>query len=494
MAITIPADLELFELNQLLGLIPAGQDPVHTLMRRVNWHYATHAPPLVDIAPDHVPAATVEVIVPCYPSADYLTYDSVWQLYAAAAGTVDIDIQEATTYGGVYTSLATYPHTVPDWGGGNTQFTRNAQVATTTRFLKIRCLNGAGNVQVQGLTLSPQKLTSIAAAAKPSGMVPYEDAALTATGAPIHTEYWLRAQDSIRGTYSDRRQVLWSWCQTVAAPRIAIVASAQWTTQRFALAGCQLPVSSKTLLTVYAKCADSGGGAGTVLVGQVGSSYEPAKITADDTAGSDTFYWDPHGEDAIYAVADNPSGTMTPRYVIVEWTPSIGSSIPLIGSPAPPPLHEYLISLDKLTREACLRSYAATGKAFSAANAGLTYWYCGLQIGPGLKALRPVLTVSRSNATSAGTSAEFWTTDSGAGANDKILVESPLSGPLTYPPSLYAQVVPGCEEWDDTPAVAMARLCEVTADREPKYQAVWGRYYCGWSYRPLPFWPETDLP
>ena len=198
----------------------------------------------------------------------------------------------------------------------------------------------------------------------------------------------------------------------------------------------------------------------------------------------------PERNTRFYANADNPSGNMTPRYIVVEWTPSIGSTIPLIGNPAPPPLHEYLISLDQLSKAACLLPYAATGKAFNAALAGGSYWYHGIQLGPGLQALRPMVTVARTGANSVGPPAEFWTTDSGATANDKILVEPLQSGPLYYPPSLQAEVVPGGEDYDETPAAPSYRHAEVTADREPRYQAVWGQYYCGWGYRPRRFWPE----
>jgi hypothetical protein len=152
------------------------------------------------------------------------------------------------------------------------------------------------------------------------------------------------------------------------------------------------------------------------------------------------------------------------------------------------------VALDSMTRRACLLPYAGTGLAFNAANAGGTYWYHGIQVGPGIKALRAMCTISRTGLSTAGTPAEFWTEDSGATANDKILVESPQSGNLIYPPSDFSQVVNGSEAWVATPGQATYRLCEITADREPRHQQVYGRYYCGWGFRSLPFEPPTGLP
>ncbi len=464
-------------------------------MRRINWLGGTHAPPLISGAPIENPLATYQSILPVYPSADSLTYNSHWAVYAASTGTVDVNLEESTTYGGTYTGVAGFPHTMATITGGQvgTQVF-DAALSPSTRFLRFTALNGAGNVQTQGFLCAPKKRTTLTAGPKPSGAVYYDDSALTANG-PIHTEYWTRAQDTTRAIYSDRRQCIWSFCQTTGTPRHGFTATGAKTSFLFGLAGYDMPDPSLEVdVTVKIYAYDTGSPEGNIVVGQVGSDKKPVVLAADDTAREGTLTLVKYAPPAIYALVKDPNGTIYPRYVVVEWTPSIGSDIPIIGSPAPPPLRGYLVALDSLTKEACLRPYAGAGVVIDSGRAGGTYWHHIAQVGPGIKALQPWVTISRDNLAGAGTPAEFWATDSGATAADKILVESPQSGAVVFPPKEWAEVSTN-QGWDATPTgTGTYRMAEIDPDREPTTQLIYGRYYAGFGYRSIRYYPPESLP
>jgi hypothetical protein len=65
---------------------------------------------------------------------------------------------------------------------------------------------------------------------------------------------------------------------------------------------------------------------------------------------------------------------------------------------------------------------------------------------------------------------------------------------VQYPPADHAQVVAGTPSWNATPTKPSYRLAELTVDREPAYQEIYGRYYAGMAMRSIPFSPYSSLP
>jgi hypothetical protein len=489
-AITIPSDLPLLNPNDLLGHIPTGQDPLHTLMRRTNWHYATHAPPLCNVTPIHQvqPTGTAPVFkFRVFPSRDGLTYNGEWALWINGSGTVDLDVQEGTTWGGGFTSVGSYPVTQAVTGGAINRFTFDTPIASSTRYLEISCTNyAAGTIgaQIFNFCAYPKKLSTITSGKKTSGFIAYDDAALTATSAPIHEEYFTRGAENVRATQADRKQNIWSYVQDPTSGFYRWVGTTYEVVGRLAIAPFYFGMTAPTDVTVYCRANDTGTPDGDIRVGQIGSFYEPVVFTADDTDRSGTLTLDPQSPPMVYMEGINPGTGIEVRYCMIEWTPSLGTE-PILGSVAPPPLREYLAALDGLTLDACINPYAQTGLNFNAQLSGgpTNAWSWGQVIPPACYGMRPYVTMSRNNGATNPIVGELTTQTSGSGTWDQIWIECPIGGSEVYPPNKEAVLVYGGDAWIPSPASNndRYRLAELTQDREPQWEEMDGRRYCGFS-------------
>ena len=502
MAITIPADLELVSANELLGHIPADPEPLHTLLRRCNWHYATHSPAIVNCCPVMVIAPTQQIIVPAYASADATTYDAMLGIHSSAGGTCTVNIEQAIAGGGPWVAVGAYPLASGALAGLATTWDPHSfALLTTTRFLRITLSAGPGNLQLQSVGIWPAKRVGISSGKKASGFIAYDDAALQVGSgdAPIHTEYFIRAAQNFRVVQADRRQCLWSFVQNPTLGAYGFTSTGQSNVLRIGLAAYHCPVSVDTDVTVYCRAADAGAGTGRIMVGQVGSEHAPVVFQADDTDQTRVLKLDPKAPEIIYALAVAPSGRIDPRYVVVEWTPTIGGATDIVAGVAPPPLREYLVAIDQLGLAACTGPYGVTGLNFNPAIAGTggTLWAYGQRVAPACYGMTQGMTMSRTVGAGAGTPlpGEMYSASSGAAAADRIVVASSIGGSLVYPPNHAALVDWGTvTKWDAAPAAAVDRIIELTQDREPAWETMEGRYFQGWGGRTLRVGDLSSLP
>lgn len=481
MAITIPGTLPTLATNATLGHMPIGLEPMLSLLRRNNWHYANHSPAVVNVCPvgDVVPDATFEL--PCPASADALTYRCEFYAYSSGAANGDIEIEEsATGGGGTYTPVigaggSPWPNIVTASGWYSVTFT----LKNTTNFVTVRLVKAGGSFQLQSVLIRPEvPIGAIPAGAQPSGFIPFDDAALTTSGAPIHTEYWERARVSYDAVMADRHQCLLSFAQAGKYPR-NLAQDAQETYSPACLCNPALDDRTSYSVTVRVKAANFGAGTGAgVIVGQRGGESTTA-IVADGTHRTATLTL--KGPRPVLYVTTDP-GTLgcDITYVFVTYSPT-GTTDAIIGGTNPPPLREYVVALDRIGLNACSLPYAVTGLNFHAALAAGTYWHWQQRIGPGATALWPNVTKSL-DGVGVFSAAEFWSSSSGVAPADRIIVQNTGEGNNeVYPVAENAWIDYGGQDDDETPTAAKPRLVEIPESKAPQTETFEGRYLQGFG-------------
>lgn len=178
--------------------------------------------------------------------------------------------------------------------------------------------------------------------------------------------------------------------------------------------------------------------------------------------------------------------------VVLDWLAV--SSAALVSEPAPVPRREYLATLDLLIRGALTTPYAAAGLSFNPgdAGAGATAWRWAQRVNCGTAWLRPAFTRT-ANTTTVGAMPDTATYGeaSGSSAADQILTPSPFAeGTATYPPGTKVGIGYGAEIAETSPAAAMDRLYEATAQMHPYTERFMGGYHAGCSVVPI---LATDL-
>lgn len=508
MGIDIPASLELLNTANpwiLPGYIPqSDDDPVELLCERSHFHYAYHAPALVNLCLLDAAAASQVFRFPAHASADGLTYTGEICIRPIATGTVDIDIEEATTGGGAYTSVSGFPKTTASLANTTAHWlSYDVPLATTTRFVRVTVDNGAGNVLCQAFLLYPKALGAITSGEKSSGFIGFDNAWMSAVAndSPIHTEIFNRCAWNFHYTQKDRRQCVWSYCQSTSGTDYRLAMTSQQNTRRVAYAPYSIGSSQPETVTVYAWAQDVGGAPqANIIVGQEGSKYAPASILADNTHRSTTMTLDPSAPQIIYANVDDPNGGVEVYYIKVEWQPSLlpvdglGDPLPVINSVAPPPLRGYLNVLNIVGLQAVLNPYAITGLNFNPELGPASYWNWATRHGPGVYALHPGVTFSRTlNDAGNPVNAEIWSSSSQTGgptgpppplnANEQIEIEDPIAGTWTYPPHEAATVAWGTDQWIASPGASDdgRRLFELTVADIPGTEYFKGKKCIGFG-------------
>ena len=483
MAITIPSNLELLDENALIGHVPTGTEPLHTIMRRTNWHYARHSPALVNVAPIIAAAASNTIVVPAYASADGLTYQSQWIVWSQTAVTCSFSVEWATAGGGPWNHVTGSPFTSPTLNALATKsFTQTFTLPSTTRFLRLSIYSGSPAMQLQTFACYPDAISSITAGTKASGFIAYDDAALQVVSddAPIHTEYFNRAKENIRTTMADRRHCVFSFAQDASYYAQRYSPPNAETVVRIAYAPYWLGnVKTTQQVTVYAKATDTGTPDGSIVIGQDGSDYAALEWVANGTHHQGTLTLDPAADPAIYVNGKDITTALEVEYVFIDWSPALISSDAVISSPAPPPLREYLQSVEDVTLSGCISPYATTGlnfePALSPASSG--DWEWGFRFGPATRALWAAVTKSTVVPSSAAANDPYWfNQSSGITAADRIFIAAQSSGAEQYPLSSSAVILWGCQDWDPTPTgTGTERLCEVILQRTPRWEPFVGQ-------------------
>lgn len=493
MAIVIPGTLELLPPSTFLGHLHADDEPLRTLLNRSNWHYATHAPALLNCCPLAIPLASQDFAAAATPSADGLTYDCDLALWLDVNSTIVITFRESSTSSSAGWSVVAVSS--PFLTAGDNRHSFTVPLAATTKYLRITVASVSGLVQCQSWLVRPRKLTTITAPAsppKPSGSIPFDDAHLSTVGAAVHVEYLNRAWENFRATQADRRQAVLSYVQASTSPTniFRVIATGQ-TAPRVLYGASWIPETQITA-TVRFRASDLGVTDGTVRVGQVGGDV--VEFVCDDSDQTATITLT--GPDPVIYAQAEPVLIININYITIDYSPVIGSSSVLISEPAPPARMEYLAAVDALGLQATLGGYAVTGLHFNALAAGGTDWHWAQMIGAGHDAMRGIHTRSTTQTpTTVGPpDAEMFSSSSGATASDEIIVPCPASGVDVYPPLGGAVVVKGSLTKDTTPAAPVNRLFELTPSREPLLEEFNGRLLIGFTGEPILVADPATLP
>jgi len=497
-AITVPSDLELMDVGALLGHVPADdKDPLYTLLRRANWLYATHAPPLLNVCVHEPARASIEILAAVVPSADSLTYSFDMSLRNSATDTVQVDVEESSTSSGAgFAAVSGSPFTTASLtAGDNWIATLDVPLAAATRWIKITVAPASGTVVVHSVVIRPKRLTTLSSGALSSGVVLFDDSHLTDADAAIHTEYINRAALNYHLTVKDRYQCIAGFANH-STPHMRWVPGTGGANvdAHFLIFGVVPlpPGAEETTVTVRLRADDSGAG-GTVLVGQLnGSSVELDADNADNTATLVLV-----GDRPVVFAQVIPDTALDVYYLNIDWQPDdVGSAVALITEPAPPARLDYLLTLDAVGLEACLRPYAMPLVSFDWNDTSGTYWHWAQVIPPGTRRGRAIFTRSRDFDESVeAEDAEAWaaTTTNPATAAEAVNVPCSTNGAAQYDPMTAPTVDWGSMNDEDTPVGAMDRMFELTEDREPYLEKFQGRYCVGSTLIPQPVADIRDV-
>lgn len=484
MGVTIPSDLELLEPYDLIGFVRGDdQEPLHTLLRRCNWHYATHRPPLRNSTPHSDVASSQRYIMPVEPSADGLEYQVLLMAWTSLATTLTTVVEYATgSSSGSWTAVTGSPSMAVVMMGDNEVAAFDVTIPASAEFLRVTCSVLLGTVQVQNVLVMPKILTSIAAGVKGCGFVPYDDTHLTSTGAAIHTEYINRGAANFRAVQADRRQDLLTYLQEVTAPKHTWRPAGSLTSYLAAYGVAGLPGQQTTTVTVRLRASDTGSG-GTVTIGQING--DAVSFAADDTDQTETL--ELYGEQPVIYVRVTPDTDLTLVYACVDWSPSIGSPDPLITSAAPPARIEYLSALDRLGLVASVGAYGCPALQTNFYNASGTYWRWRYVVSPATRRMRGIWTRSLNEDGSAATTTEAFNDESGAGGSNRIDIPAPGTGTEVYDPmDPFPAIAWGALNDEATPSGPLNRLHEVVESRSAGVEVFEARYAVGFTGYPEP--------
>lgn len=312
MSYPLAADYDLL-LPSDLAPQPIAASVVDRMGRNLNWLYLHHTPALVAfMAPSLLGGVSQSWALAATPSADGLRYTLDVALTASAGANITIGVDTATAgtsgpWTAAFSSTAAASGSV-EW------MTASGTIPGGVRYLRVTVAAGAGSAYVDDVLVYPEPSSLPAVGtALPSGVVLYDDSALTAAGAAVHTEYADRIWQGVARILADRRQVVHSLVTSTAR---TWTARGHESTVRLLHGSAVLTGQSSATLTVRYRLSDTGT-PGDVTLGQVGGST--VSLTADDTDRIATL--DVTGPEVEVYCDATPGGTLTAPYLIADWAP-----------------------------------------------------------------------------------------------------------------------------------------------------------------------------
>lgn len=487
MSVTVPSDLELLDPNAIVGNVEVSEEPLHTLLRRINWLFATYTPAACNfVGVQGTTNNSVTFRVPFPASADSLNYQPVFVVLTDTTGNFTIDIDECDTFSGTYSAVSGYGSktlscTATD---ANVFWSEDSfPVAASTEFIEVTVTQSdpTAYIQLAAFMAYPAPLelstgTSVSLATKlptgrsSSGVWIYEDAHLTSTGAAVHTEYMNRPVRAVSALAADRVQCVGSFVQNTGYDRGFALGTGH-ISRTFFRNRLYLPGNVGSATVTVKLGAREGGTGGSVTVGQMGApsdswhTFSVPQTTA--TAQSATItVWGERPEIIGIAHIDSRSDIL---YMVLEWVPDFASnyeptgSYKLVDEPAPPPKAEVLAACEQMTMRLADAGYAACATTFYAGyfrasdwNAGGTPFsgdnvaYAFQRVPPGVKGMRTTFVRGSDGGGGEMSDTTFGSKPGSGGAEQTGTVESPVEGGEVAPWSAdaaYVEVYDGGAEY-----------------------------------------------
>lgn len=339
MTITTPTALEVVTKSELVTARIESQ-PLHKILRGVNFLYQHHRPALVDVVltgePDTARDQAFEFSI--RPSADSLTYRVIVGWNQEAAGNTQVIVKEFRTSTTSYHVINS--HTSTAYAGGESTVSERFTIDATATRLRVEFVASA-KYNPGHVLAYPEPLTTPASSS--SGFRAYDDGLWGSAGAPLHTELINRCKSSAVAVLRDRKQVALSLCQEHS---ISPLLDGKYNTSFYsygsismpiAQAVCSLPGQSKTEIDLYCigytdsatpgtfykvRVSQIGGGAGSSVIFQLSNAFDNLPATDAEQTQKITLYGEaPRVEVSI--ISGDATGTYkcVLNSLIGLWTP-----------------------------------------------------------------------------------------------------------------------------------------------------------------------------
>ena len=361
MSITIPSGLELTEPHDMLGNLDVKKDPVHTLMRRTNYLYATYSPALLQACPYFAADGSYSHIFPVTPSADGLRYQPALAFSVSATSDVSVSIwtsEDGSTWDAVTGWAA---RSLACTTGQINIFTDESDFIIDADVVAVKIQvshDNRGQLQLHAFTLYPSEVASVSAGATASGFIPYDDQWLATSGAPVTTEMVNRTARNVHAVVSDRVQCVTAWSMDTDDP--IRMRTSEGAVRLVHMGQIHLPGNARGTLTVKLS-ARGGSGSNKVTFSQVDGASVTITTNTDSASPwpiqSGTF--EVVGEFPVIKITALVTADLYIHAFNVTWVPNYTSSDDALTEAAPPARLAYLGDLEDLTMRAAVHSYAA---------------------------------------------------------------------------------------------------------------------------------------
>lgn len=204
-----------------LTKVPMMRTQLQQALNNCNFLYAAHAPNLVCGLVTCDPAETLErsVVTPIIPSVDGLQYEFRVILTPSATTTFAVAVDYATTYGGSWTNVINATG-IPTTAGTLLEVFDDGVIPNDAVVLRWTVTPASGSYEWHCVHAAPYTAGITAPTAfVSSGFISFDDALLTATGAPINTEMVNRVRANCSAILRDRKQLAYCFVQPTTTRR-----------------------------------------------------------------------------------------------------------------------------------------------------------------------------------------------------------------------------------------------------------------------------------
>jgi len=213
--ITTPTDIQVPSAGAFVVPMMATQ-PLLASLEDLNYLWKWHRPPMIDVCPCHSGVRGGIFVYPIAPSADGLPdglpYTFEHRIVAALTENVVITVYYTTGSLGSWTLL--YTSTASCTAATlKTQTDADKVIPANAVALRLEYAPATDDCAVHQILAYPTP-TDATAGIKASGHIPFDDGMLTATGAPVHTEFLNRLKTSSIAILQDRKQQCLSFLQS----------------------------------------------------------------------------------------------------------------------------------------------------------------------------------------------------------------------------------------------------------------------------------------
>lgn len=255
--------------------------PLSTANANANCHYQQHRPPLRSVVYCSEQATSSVFRLAMEPSADGLVYRFRHYVRTDATATdVTIEVESQAAGGGWSTIYGPTAHAA---GASSTvAIDHDVTIPATDDELRVTYTRGADLCQPDSLVIYPTPTSPTTR--RTSGFWPYDDGLLTATGAPLNTEFVNRPWRNTAAVVADRVQCLFGFVQPEGAAQYDLTGTTTADGGWVLLGQCiaQVPYAPSTITVTVATIASVSAGVTAdrvrMTVGGVSTTLD-----ADDT-------------------------------------------------------------------------------------------------------------------------------------------------------------------------------------------------------------------